>query len=592
MKRCLKCGRKYDNSWNMCIHCDTSLSDEEDRLTQLEKQAEQILKEIKQIREGKSTTQKIQIQPEQKQPIVAEKKEITKKPAKENTETQIGRYLLNKIGVVSLVVGICFFIAYTLQYLIPVYKIAVSYLISAGLLFWGVKVEKNVKFEKYGRSLIAGGWSLIYFVTFATHHISAVKIVNSQIVDLVLMAVVGGAMIAHLLKYRSQTVIALVLFLGYFTAGISQVTYFTLVYITLLTIVAGVLAYKMRWYELPLFSMSATYATYFIWTRPQIRFSDVSGIVAWQKFLLLFGFLVVYWITYTVLSFIIKAREEKHENIVTSSIFLNAFCFGLLGGVAFQEFNPGLRFNFFIISAAAIAVLSLLLKLIKQQKYLFHPYLIAAIAFLTAALPFKMDREWVNVTWLIEVPLLIYLGLYSKSRLYRIAAGILSLGMFIKMLFLLEGSKLNMLVCGREIPAHIFTIIVGIICFYIVKFLYKRKQTEVKDNAEIYLANFYVFTGTFLTLMLTAMEMPEKFISLALAIEAFALFITGFLLKDKYFRYSALFMILAAVFRIVFIDLAKLDIIYRILSFTVLGLILLAVSYFYTKINIKNKDVP
>ena len=67
---------------------------------------------------------------------------------------------------------------------------------------------------------------------------------------------------------------------------------------------------------------------------------------------------------------------------------------------------------------------------------------------------------------------------------------------------------------------------------------------------------------------------------------AFVLFAIGFLVKDKHFRYAALLMIAMIIMRIVCVDLAALDIIYRILAFVGLGIILLAVSFFYTKRNI------
>jgi len=595
MKNCPKCSRKYDDSWEVCIKCNVPLIDVKARLAQLESQAKQILQEIKEIREGEVVKPQAEKQAnsniEQDQ-IVADAQQTSKVKNKvnyksENVETHIGKYLLSKMGIISLVAGIAFFIAYTFQYLSPLYKIVLSYLLSVGLLVWGVRLERNSKFEKYGRSLIGGGWSLVYFITFAMHHIKAVRIINNQLVDLFLLAIVVIVMIGHLLKYRSQTAVALVLFLGYFTAGISHVTQFTLIYITVLSLIAAIISYKMQWYKLPLFSMMATYCTHFLWTRPQMGISDLSE----QTFWLSMGFTIIYWLTYNVLSFVIDVAKKEHKDEIVASTFLNSFCFALLGGIALQEFNPELRFSFLLWGSIAIAAIAFLARIIKTKQYLFHPYLIAAIVYITTALYFKLDREWVSIIWLIEIPLLTFLGLYSKTKMYRVLGYILGGIMFFKMLFLLGQSKLTMLVWGQQVIVHIFTVIVGIICFYGAKLLYYRAKLCPKMQDEIGFASIYVFLGTILTGILSFKEIDKQIMSLSWGGIAFILFIIGFVSKDKYFRYAALAMMTATVIRVISIDLSKLEVIYRILAFVGLGIILLAVSFFYSKLSVsQDKD--
>ena len=102
------------------------------------------------------------------------------------------------------------------------------------------------------------------------------------------------------------------------------------------------------------------------------------------------------------------------------------------------------------------------------------------------------------------------------------------------------------------------------------------KGEDVASNAILYSAT--LFYG-----LLTLIEMPEQFVTVSWALGAFLLFAIGFFLKDKYFRYAGMIMTLSAVLRIVFIDLAELDLIYRILVFICFGVVLMIVSYLYTK---------
>jgi len=588
MRKCPKCGKQYDDSWKICIKCNVFLEEAGDRLTQLENQAKQILQEIKEIREGRSTAQKgpgAEVERKEKPQAV---KEETAAPKEEDTETRIGKYFLNKVGVISLVAGVAFFVVYTFQYLTPLYKTVVGYIISALLILAGIRIELNPKLKWYGRTLVGGGWALTYFITYAIYHIEATKIIQNQLLDLILLALVVTSMIVHLLRYRSQGVVAVVLFLGYFTAGISDVAYFTLIYITLLAIIAVSLAYKMKWYALPLFSMIATYLTHFIWIEPQMHL--IGGPVSMNaaKFWLGFSFLCIYWVVYNAMIFISQPEGERNKNLVISALFLNSFCFGLLGGVALQEIDPALRFNFFIISGLCTAAIAFAGKYAASREHLFTSYMVAAIAFLTAALPFKLEREWVNVLWLVEIPLLTYLSLYCKSGLYRIISWGLALITFIIMLAILPAESMGMSVFGQAVRTRLFVLAVGILCFYAAKLLYKINEQAVAGQRDAGASNLYAFSGTLLFALLTLVEAREYFITLSWALGAFVLFAAGFLLKDRYLRYSALALIAAAILRIAFIDLAGLEAIYRILVFIGFGAILLVVSYIYAKVRGKS----
>ena len=130
MKKCPKCNIEYPDSLNVCIKCNLQLFAEslENRLGRLENKANQILKEIAEIRTGKAleeVVEKVELPAQQS---------VSKIDKKEDTQTQIGKYVLNKIGVISLVAGAAFLIAYTFKYLMPIHKILIEYAIASLML--------------------------------------------------------------------------------------------------------------------------------------------------------------------------------------------------------------------------------------------------------------------------------------------------------------------------------------------------------------------------------------------------------------------------------------------------------------------------
>ncbi|MBI4803024.1 MAG: DUF2339 domain-containing protein [Elusimicrobia bacterium] len=75
----------------------------------------------------------------------------------------------------------------------------------------------------------------------------------------------------------------------------------------------------------------------------------------------------------------------------------------------------------------------------------------------------------------------------------------------------------------------------------------------------------------------------SSLITLSLGVSGLFFFAPGFRFKDKPLRYAGLLMFAAAVLRIGVVDIAGLPILYKIISFIIMGLILLAVSYIYTR---------
>ena len=67
------------------------------------------------------------------------------------------------------------------------------------------------------------------------------------------------------------------------------------------------------------------------------------------------------------------------------------------------------------------------------------------------------------------------------------------------------------------------------------------------------------------------------------AVLAFALFGAGFALRERVYRWAALTVLGSALARVVILDVWKLETLYRIFSFLALGIVLLALGYFYTR---------
>jgi uncharacterized membrane protein len=90
-------------------------------------------------------------------------------------------------------------------------------------------------------------------------------------------------------------------------------------------------------------------------------------------------------------------------------------------------------------------------------------------------------------------------------------------------------------------------------------------------------------TATLLLLVLIAGEVRASLLTLAWAVAGAGLLVSGFVVRDRVLRLSGLGLLLLCTLKLFVSDLSQLEALARILSFVLLGLVLLAISWAYTR---------
>ncbi|HZI11063.1 MAG TPA: DUF2339 domain-containing protein, partial [Myxococcus sp.] len=134
---------------------------------------------------------------------------------KRDLEAHLGTYWLSRVGIVALIIGFAFLIIYHFGELGVLVRVGLGYLLSAGLAALGLWLSR--RHELFGRIVFGGGLALSYFVTYALHFVPAVRVIPSEPLALVLLAlnVVGIVVVAQ--RMHSETVAGIALFLGLHT---------------------------------------------------------------------------------------------------------------------------------------------------------------------------------------------------------------------------------------------------------------------------------------------------------------------------------------------------------------------------------------
>jgi hypothetical protein len=125
-----------------------------------------------------------------------------------------------------------------------------------------------------------------------------------------------------------------------------------------------------------------------------------------------------------------------------------------------------------------------------------------------------------------------------------------------------------------DISAAVWTTCAAIACFYAAQLVSQRDGYR-----RLY---FSLLATTLLTLLLYY-RISGSLLTMACGIQGVILLASGFPLRDRVLRISGLALLLACILKLFVWDLRHLETLPRIFSFIVLGVILLAVSWIYTR---------
>lgn len=475
---------------------------------------------------------------------------------KSDIEMDLGKFWLNKIGMIVFSLGIAFLLTYTLTRFGPMAKILFGYLIAAALFILGLRLERKEKFINYGRVLLGGSWAIAYFTTYAMYHFKASKIIHSQLLDLFLLAVVALGIIAHSLRYKSEALTAIALFIGYFTSVLGDVGYFTLTSTALLAVAALVIIYKMQWVRFIFLGIILTYATHFVWVIKQISFSLVPvGPLNVENVYFHFdaGFLLIYWGLFTAAAHLIKNKADAslHKKLAAAN-FSNFVLFFFMVYPKFYFFYPEHKFNVVLGFGLGYLILAAAMELFKRKE-LFISDAIIAVSLLTLSVPLKFLPYHTTVIWFIELPFLLFVGFIFERRVYRYLAFALLSTLFLKFIIYDYNLSGKLSIFNFKVSWQAFLSLIGFIstaiCFGLHRFFEGKKEVPYFDKLvkRIYSG----FSAMYITMYICDVVKP-LWLTLGLSCESLLIFAVGALLLDKYIRWYALVVLTLAGMRFCF----------------------------------------
>jgi uncharacterized membrane protein len=503
-------------------------------------------------------------------------------------ETRIAGRWLNRIGITAVIVAVTFFLKYAFDnnWIGPRGRVGIGILLGAALLPWSHWLLQR-GYAYFSEGIAGLGAAVLYLSIWAG--CQYYKLFSLD-VGFFAMIIITAVMAAVALGRDSQRIAVLSLFGGFLTPMLvsqgkdAQVVLFTY----LLILGAGLLVIEMRrdWRSLAPLSFLFSQVYFWGWHAEFYRPTKLERTLI---------FATLFFLLYAALPVIRAIRDSAMDTYDVLLVLANSFAYF---GALYVMLWPQDRWPLTLLALALSAAYVVIARLVPPPESGEAPlarFLFAGLAltFATLAIPIRLDGKWITLAFSVEGAILVWTGFRSMTPYLR-AAGY----------FLLALSAIRILIFPLPAPQFLFNerfaaYAVVVACFGVVLYAANEYSSSVGESELTLMGGFAVGINVF-TLIALSLELWDHFghhaelgidsglaqhLSLSLLWTAYAsgLIALGVIRQSALLRWQALVLFGLVVIKVFLYDSSYLERFYRIVSFFILGLVLLIVSFIYQR---------
>ena len=526
-------------------------------------------------------------------------------------ESRIGSHWLNRIGIAAVLIGVSYFLKYAFDnnWIGPAGRVTVGLLAGIGIVVWSERFRSR-GYQVFSYSLKALGVGVLYLSLWAAFHVYA--LIPSGVAFAAMLAVTAST--AALAISQDAEILAAFALTGGFTTPLllatgvnKELQLFS--YVALLDLAAVLMVARKPWRRLLALAFVGTLVLYIGWDSEFYNRSQLN---------LTLAFATLFFIIFAVAPLLARQPEGEIAPFAAIPLFLafiNAVVYFVQVYAMFEEVDKHAMAWF----ALALAAVYIFLSKQTQRYYpdpaniqrLHYLHLALAIGFITVAIPIRLDGHWITIGWLVEAAVLLWLGDRIRSTfLNAFAIGAIALGV-VRLLavdnfevatlifnarmatFAVAIAVLGALACYasrrpdefNQRSAQIAIVALNVLALtalsHEVADFYGRQQVAIQPA---YRGGTYPQYDAAYSANARGIRLAEDFTYSALWMAYGAmLMIVGFWRRSSFVRWQALLLIAVTIIKVFVYDVSQLDKGYRILSFIVLGVLLLTISFVYQR---------
>ena len=540
-------------------------------------------------------------------------------------ESYFGRWILGVVGLLSIVFGVSYFLKYAFDnnWISETARVIIG--LGAGLVFIvaGEFIRKSQ--EKYSYILSATGLGLLYLSTYAAYGYYELITAGTSFLFMTVVTTFGVILSVWTNSEILASLTAAMGFLVPYLFGLRAASDFGY-FIYTLALNIGILSVSFfrKWRRLTILGFVGTI----------LHFDSWSGLYYTldKQYIAIYA-LVVFYLIYLVATVINKfITNEKSERALLIMLTLNPvwFFFEL-----YDLLSPGSDATLALVAislSVVYIILAYLFKVRRDDDQSFALFLggIGAL-FLTIAVPIYFDKEIVTIAWAVEALIVAILAVTSPNDGLKKAS--LCIFTIALLHFFVFDDVVNLVVWSPIFNWKFLTYLVLILTGAVVAYLFGRFLNDKSESDMQALAVLWVVVNLLVFLSLTSEiwtyfdqarlrlgnELAEEAsilsplnsldrdgvedsyridsvrydtydnienqrnvaTSIFWTTYAIILISLGILMQNPLLRKSALALFVMTTLKVFVFDLAGLATLYRVVSFMILGLVLLIASYLY-----------
>jgi uncharacterized membrane protein len=511
-----------------------------------------------------------------------------------NFEAMVAGRWLNYVGILALLFAVTFFLKYAFDnnWVGPRGRVGIGLLAGSVLYPWSQHLL--ARGYKYFSEGIAGlGAAVLYLSLWAGWHYYHIF---PQDIAFVAMIVVTAVTLLVAVGRNSERIAFLALVGGLITPILvstgenHEVSLFT--YLTILG--AGVLAiaWVRDWKSLPPVQFLATLVYFWGWYSEFYRADELATTVL---------FATVFFVLFAALPAVRSWRDGEFSGLEVGIVLVNSLAYlGALRQMLWPDNRWALTVAVLVLAAAHLAAERMLPEKrgtkVRMARIL---YAGLALTFATLAIPIRLDGRWITIAWAVQGAVLIWSGLRVRFAAVRWAGLVL---------FAIVAGRLVLI----PIPADTFllnarfaTFAICVACMALSCYFAATSDEELSEQESMAFvitsiaANILAIAAASLEVWDVFGRMPslgidrghaqELALSMLWLVWALGLLGAGLWKKSEAIRWQALVLLGVVIVKVFLFDLSFLEKFYRIVSFLLLGLALMLISFYYQRQSLGRK---
>ncbi|MEN3322378.1 DUF2339 domain-containing protein [Mariniflexile soesokkakense] len=333
-------------------------------------------------------------------------------------EKFIGENLINKIGILVLVLGISFFVKYAIDknWINEYARVGIGIL--CGSLVMGIAHKLKKNYAAFSSVMVAGAISIFYFtiaIAFHEYHLF------NQTVAFIIMVVITSFSVLISVTYNRQELAVLSLIGGFavpFMVSTGSGNYIILfTYITILNIGILAISYFKKWNVVTILSFIFTTLIFFSWVVKELFNNTLphGGALA---------FATLFYFVFSILVVLNNLRNKGSFSFIEYGILIaNTFFFFGIGLTIIHNWELQIK-GLFTLSLALYNLIyaMILYKKFGLDKNAIYLLIGLTLTFVTLTIPIQFKGNYITLFWASEAVLLFWLSQKSKINGFKLGA--------------------------------------------------------------------------------------------------------------------------------------------------------------------------